>query len=138
MTTSLISFISYSLVATISIVIGLIYLLKHQFMPYHSKALGLSWSELEANMQVLIIALMRATGGGLVASGIAMLVLLLIPWKRGDTWSLYAIPAINLCVAIGSLYAMLLVKNKTPGTPPVILSLLAIVLTLVGFILSII
>ena len=138
MTTTLISFISYSCVATISIVLGLIYLLKNQFMPYHSKALGLSWSELEANMQVLIIALMRATGGGLIASGIAMLILLLIPWKKGDMWSLYAIPAINLCVSLGALYAMLLVKRKTPGTPPIILSLLAIVLTLVGFVLSII
>ena len=137
-TTFLISLISYSCVALVLIIFGLIYLIKNQFMPYHSRAIGLPWSDLEENMQVLIIALMRAAGGGFLATGLAMLILLIIPWRAGDTWSMYAIPAISLCISLGTLYATLLVKTRTPGTPPVILSFIALVLTIIGFIFSII
>lgn len=134
----LISFISYGCVALVSILFGLIYLAKNQFMPYHAEALGLSWSELEEKMQVLILALMRAAGGGFLATGLAISVLLMIPFRAGDTWSIYTIPAISLCTSIGTLYATLLVKTKTPGTPPLGLSFLALALTMIGFIFSII
>ena len=86
-TLSLISFISYSLVALVSILFGLIYLIRNEFMPYHSKAIGSSWSDVERNLQVLIIALMRAAGGGFLATGLAILILLIVPWRAGDTWS---------------------------------------------------
>jgi hypothetical protein len=58
----LISFISYGCVALLSILFALIYLTRNQFMPYHAEALSLSWSELAEEMQVLILALMRAAG----------------------------------------------------------------------------
>ena len=107
-------------------------------MPYHAEALSLSWSELAENTQVLILALMRAAGSGFLAAGLAVFVLLIIPFRAGNTWSIYTIPAISLCVSLGTLYATLLVKTKTPGNPPVILSLLALALTVLGFISSII
>ena len=107
-------------------------------MPYHSEALKSSWSDLETNLQVLIIALMRAASGGFLATGLAMMILLIIPFRAGNTWSMYAIPAIGLCTSVGTLYATLLVKTKTPGNPPVILSFVAIALTIIGFVCSII
>jgi hypothetical protein len=137
-TTFLISSSCYGLVALISILFGSIYLLKNEFMPYHREAVGRSWSELEPNFQVLIIALMRAVGGGFLATGLTIFILLLIPWRAGDTWSIYAIPAIGLCTLLGTLSATLLVKTKTPGKPPVGLSLLALALTVIGFIFSLI
>lgn len=137
-TTSLISFISYSCVAIVLILFGFIYLIKDRFMSYHSKALSLSWTELEASMQVLIIALMRAAGGGFLATGLAMLILLFIPWRAGDIWAIYAVPVVSLCTSLGTLYATLLVKTRTPGTPPVLLSFIALALTVVGFLLSVV
>jgi hypothetical protein len=107
-------------------------------MPYHHEAIGYSWSELEPNFQVLIIALMRAAGGGFLATGLAIFILLMIPWRAGDMWANYAIPAIAACTSIGTLYATQLVKTKTPGKPPVGLSLLAASLTVIGFIFSLI
>ena len=135
--TSLISFISYGLVALISILFGLIYLIRDRFMPYHSKAVDLSWSDLEPNLQVLIIALMRAAGGGFLATGLAMLILLIIHSQTGDTQAIYGIPLISFCTSLGALYATLLVKTRTPGTPPLILSFMAVILTIIGFIFSI-
>ena len=135
---AVISFISYGFVALISIIFGFIYLIKNQFMPYHSEALGLSWSDLEPNLQILILALMRVAGGGFLATGLAMLILLIIPFRAGDSWSIYAIPIISFCTSSGALYATWLVKTRTPGNPPVILSLLALILTIIGLIFSLI
>jgi hypothetical protein len=137
-TTFVISSICYGLVGLISILFGSIYLLKNQFMPYHSEAVGYSWSELEPNVQVLIIALMRATGGGFFATGLAIFILLMIPLRVGNIWASYAISAIAISSSIGTLYATLLVKTKTPGKPPFGLSLLAASLTVIGFIFSLI
>ena len=136
-TTFLISSIGYGFVAFILIIFGSIYLMKNQFMPYHREALGLTWSDLEPNFQVLIIALMRAAGGGFLATGLAILVILIIPWRAGNIWSIYAIPAIGLCTLSGTLYATLLVKIKTPGTPPVVLSFIGLGLTIISFVFSI-
>lgn len=135
-TTFLISSIGYGFVAFILIIFGSIYLMKNQFMPYHSEAVGFSWSDLEPNFKVLIIALMRAAGGGFLATGLAILVLLIIPWRAGNIWSIYAIPAIGLCTLSGTLYATLLVKMKTPGTPPVILNFIGLGLTIISFVFS--
>ena len=134
--TFLISSIGYGFVAFILIIFGSIYLMKNQFMPYHSEAVGFSLSDLEPNFKVLIIALMRAAGGGFLATGLAILVLLIIPWRAGNIWSIYAIPAIGLCTLSGTLYATLLVKMKTPGTPPVILNFIGLGLTIISFVFS--
>ena len=135
-TTLIISSSCYGLVALISIIFGLIYLLRNQFMPYHSEAVGYSWAEIEPNLQILIIALMRVAGGGFLATGLAVFILLMISWKGEAIWASYAISAIALCTSIGTLYATWLVKTKTPGKSPFGLSLLALVLTIIGFIFS--
>ena len=53
-------------------------------MPYHSEALGSSWSDVEPKTQVLILALMRVAGGGFLATGLAISILLIIPFRAGD------------------------------------------------------
>ena len=107
-------------------------------MPYHSAALEKSWSEVEPNMQTLILALMRVSGGGFLASGFTMIILLAIPFQAEELWAIYAIPFVSLCMSLGSFYATFLVKTRTPGNPPISLSLITILLTVIGFTASII
>lgn len=52
------------IVGAIWIVFGFVYLFKESFMPYHAVALSSSWEELNPAFQTLILALMRAAGGG--------------------------------------------------------------------------
>ena len=40
------------------------YLFRPDFMPYHEVAIGMPWKDLPAELQVLIIALLRVGGGG--------------------------------------------------------------------------
>jgi hypothetical protein len=88
-------------------------------------------------MRVLILALMKVSGGGMLATGVAALVLLAIPFRAGEAWSFYAIPLIGLCTSAGSLYATILVKTRTPGSPPIGLASLSLMLIIVGFIFSV-
>lgn len=133
----LISFICYGTVASISLVFGIIYLTRPQFMPYHSLALGKPWSEVEPNIQILILALMRVAGAGFIATAIAVTILLCFPFKAGEQWAIYGIFLICACTSFGSSYATFLVQNQTPGNPPLKLSLGTILLTVVGFLCSI-
>ena len=134
----LISSICYGLDAAIALIFGVIYLTRTQFMPYHSLALSKPWSEVEPNIQTLILALMRVAGGGFIATGIAIIVLLCIPFQAREQWAIYSIFIICFCSSFGSGYATYLVRNNTPGNPPFKLSLGAILLSLLGFFCSIV
>ena len=133
-----VSLFCYGAIALLSIIFGIIYLTRPQFMPYHSLALGKSWSEVEPHVQTLILALMRVAGGGWLAAGLTILILLAIPFQAHSRWAIYTIPAIALITSCGSFYATYLVKSNTPGNPPFRLSLLSIGLAIIGFIFSIV
>ena len=105
-------------------------------MPYHSLALAKSWSEIEANTQTLILALMRVAGGGFISTGIAIIILLCIPFQAQETWAIYGIFSICLGTSVGSCYATYLVSSRTPGNPPLWLSLAAVLLSIIGFVSS--
>lgn len=131
-----ISSVCYGAIAITSLIFGLIYLTRSQFMPYHSLALAKSGSEVEVKTQILILALMRVAGGGFISTGIAILYLLCIPFQAEATWAKYSIFLVCLGTSTGSCYATLLVKLKTPGNPPAWLSVATILLSIVGLICS--
>ncbi len=131
-----ISFLCYSITAIVSILFGVIYLTRSQFMPYHAIALGKEWTELDAKIQTLILALMRVTGGGFLATGMVVILLIFLYVKTQEELILIIIPTIGFVTTLASLYATLLVKTRTPGLPPVNLTIISIGLMLTGFILS--
>ena len=133
-----ISSICYGINALIALVFGVIYLTRPQFMPYHSLALSKLWSEVEPNIQTLILALMRVAGGGFLATAISITVLLCFPFQAREQWAIYSIFFICFCSSFGSAYATYLVQNNTPGNPPFKLSLGAVLLSLVGFFCSLV
>lgn len=115
---------------------GLTYLLRRRFMPYHAVALGCSWESLPPAHRVLILALMRGAGGALLAVAFLQAALLLAPFRSGEIWALWAIPAGALLVSTGALYAMQTVANNTPARPPRGLVLGGTACSLAGFALS--
>ncbi len=131
-----ISFSCYLITAIVSIIFGIIYLTRSEFMPYHAVALEREWTELDIRMQTLILALMRVAGGGFLATGMVVILLMYLYIKTTEEWIIFIIPTIGFVTSLSSLYATLLVKNRTPGLPPVNLTLLSIDLMLTGFILS--
>ena len=107
-------------------------------MPYHASAVEQNWTEVNPAFQILILALMKAVGGGWLSASIAIIILLFKPFKQGIRWTYWAIPAIGLPPMLVNLYVAINVALNTPGSPPWALAALGIILLLVGFILSII
>ena len=127
-------YIYYSLAVT-SLFLGSIYLLSPQFMWYHRQAIQTDWVDLSPQFQILVLALMKVTGAGWVAMGVALLILLHFGFLRGQTWAGWAIPLIGLIFYGPTLYVTAWVTLNTPGTAPWYGSLIAVILLLLGFVI---
>ena len=112
------SFWSYLLACVLSASFGFIYLLRPQFMPYHADAVGMAWEQVPLAFQTLIIALMKTVGGATLATVLALVAMLLIPFRKGELWVKYVIPVVSLLLSIPVLYATLYVRASTPAEPP--------------------
>jgi hypothetical protein len=58
-----IAFGCHALALLVIAAVGVIYLSRTQFMPYHAVALGKSWADIDQVLQILLLALIRALGG---------------------------------------------------------------------------
>jgi hypothetical protein len=126
----------YLLTILVALAFAVMYLFRSEFMPYHAAAVGMAWSRLDPAFQTLFLALMRVCGGGWLAVAAAMSVLLAVPFRRNEAWSHWALPIVALCAAIPTLYATLLVKSRTPASPPWFGPAAAILLVMAGFALA--
>ena len=137
MTTSMkLAFACHLLAALLLTVFGLTYLFRPEFMPYHAAAVARQWSDVEPSFQVLILALMRVVGGAWLATAIAIFILLLVPFRRGNVWGRWAILAVGMCTLVPSLYATVYVTQNTPATAPWLAVLAGMLLLILGFGLS--
>ena len=130
-----ISFWLYAITIVASLLIGLLYASRSQIMPYHLDALETSWDGLEPSYQVLLKALLNGGGFYGVANSLFMLVLLLIPFRKGEAWAGYSIGLIGLIGLVGALpltYIVYLVKTHTAGNPPLIVMIILVLLMLGG------
>ena len=64
------------------------------------------------------------------------MIMLFIPFRAGELWAHYAIPAVWLITLLPSLYASVFIRTRTHAATPVSLAVTAVALTVVGFILS--
>lgn len=129
----LISIFNYT-AGFVSVLFGLVYLFKRRFLPYHEDAVKKDWTDVTPEFRVLILALMRAVGGGAMASGFSIIVL---QYYHSIDPSLHWAPLVilinGLLISCGSLYAMTLVRLKTSGRPPILAIVLSILLLWAGY-----
>ena len=78
-----VSFVCYLLGILLLVVFGIVYLIRHEFMPYHAVAVGKEWAEVPSAFQVLTLALMRSVAAGFLAVAFLMFILLVIPFRQG-------------------------------------------------------
>lgn len=128
--------VCYVLVGVLALGAGLVYLTRPEFMPYHADAVGMSWGELKPELQTLLLALMRVAAGGFLAAAATVFVLLAIPFRRGQRWADFAIPGVSLLAAVPTLFAVILVRSRTPAKPPLGMAALEVALILLGFMLT--
>ena len=106
-------------------------------MTYHGIAVHKKWNQLDREFQVLILALMRCASGGLIAGGIAMIILQIEFIRSHAPWIALTILIIGGVLTVGSLYAILLVRTKTKGRPPLVAVMLFFLILLTGYLFNI-
>ena len=97
---------------------GLVYLRRKEFMPYHAIAVGKQWHELGQTEQTMFLASMKIIGSSWVALSIALGLILRHAFRSGEAWAVYGVPVVGLAVAVPTLLAVLTVKKRTPASPP--------------------
>lgn len=134
--TRTIACVLYGINALVSVVLGSIYLFTRRFMPYHQEAVGMQWEQVDPSMQVLITALMDVAGAGWLALGVAVAVLIWWPFRNGERWSRFLVPALLLLFYLPTLLATLMVLWHTPATPPWYGNAIALGTTGIAFVLD--
>jgi ABC-type Fe3+ transport system permease subunit len=119
-----------------SAIFGAVYLLSPQFMPYHGVMLGRSWAEIDPALQVLILAMMRVIGSAQIIGALVALTLLVIPWRRGESWARWTVFLSALGVAGYIVAVGLYVTAHTPSGPPWQAAVVGAILVVIGFIFA--
>ena len=126
----------YAVTALVSLALGVIYLFRDSFMPYHAAALGRGWEALDPATQTLLKALMEVAAGGWLALGALVLLLVAFPIARGERWARLAAPAALLLFYVPTLLATLSVLHQTPASPPWRFNVVACLCAVVGLLLD--
>jgi amino acid transporter len=98
-----IAFAIYLIVSISTICLGLVYLFSPMFMPYHREILGKNWDDLEKPNQMLLLALMKGMGAGLIGIGVLIIFLLFYPFRDGEKWVRFALPIAGLILYVISV-----------------------------------
>ncbi len=126
----------YLLPALTLLLFGVRYLTASEFMPYHETGMQRAWSELMPHEQGVMLASLRGGGGGFVLGGVAILVLVAIPFRRGEPWAYKATPAFVLLTSASALYTSLTLTLLTPASAPWPAALATACLAALGFALA--
>ena len=116
---------------------GVRFLLRNEFLPYLSVAVGMPWAEVPSNFQLLFMALIKLVGGLWVAFSFAMVAILLVPFRQGEPWALWAVPVLLLVQLAGTANAMRQVILKTSAKPPLNIVIGSSVMVLIALVLTI-
>lgn len=126
----------HGLAAFLVIALGLTYLGRPSIMPYHLDALGTTWSALPAAHRTLYLAFFKGVGAGYLAAGIAQLVLVLVPMRRGERWTLWATPLVAFVGMVPLAGIILFLRSHSAAEPPLIYPMLVMGLSAAGIGLS--
>ena len=131
------AFFCYSLAIVGLAAVGLLYFFRSEFMPYHAQAAGKTWPELDAGLRWLLLAYLKFMSGAWLAVSLAIGIMLIVPFRRGESWARLAIPLVGLVAYGTALYGTLLVTFNTSASPPWLVSALGVALIMAGVIFSI-
>ena len=130
------AFVLYMVNSFLAIIFGLRYLLCDTIMPYHEQAIGMKWTELEPNLQVLLNGFIKVVAAGFFILGLTSIVLLIIPFRKGERWAKWLIPALGLTWLGFGLYVAINIAINTQASTPWPVGIIVLATTVVAFFLS--
>ena len=120
------------------IVVGLVFALNSEFMPFHSDVIQTEWTDVTANSQILYLGMMRTEGAGFLAASVALTFLLCVPFRKFEMWSYWGLTIIGVVDYFPTLLANYHVAKVTNASPPWLLMLFLIMSLFLALILAVI
>jgi hypothetical protein len=109
--------VCHGLVAVGLVLFGLRYLAASSFMPYHAEVVGRSWEALDPGLQRLVLSMLRGAGAATAAGGLALGLILAIPWRRRERWALHGLPLLGLAGVLPLLAIVAGLARQGASTP---------------------
>lgn len=126
----------YFLVGVVSLVMAIKILFSRKFLPFHEKAYGKPWDDVEKNLQYVIIALMRLSSLGFIIVAFLMISFPIYNHFMPNMILKYAIPLIALFFCAGLFIINFILHKKTNTATPWKNSLYAMIFLILSIILS--
>jgi hypothetical protein len=126
----------YVLVGIISLTMAYKNLFSNRFIPFHEKAAGKSWEQVDEGIQKVIIALMRVSGLGFLVVSLLMILFPIANYYLHNTFITYAVPLISLVYCFGLFLINYQLYSRTGAETPWKRSLYAVAVILLGFVIS--
>ena len=132
----LIPSILYFIIGAISMVMAVKSLTSKQFLPFHQKAYGKNWNDVDRNLQFVIIALLKITGLGFLVVSILLLTFPFVYYFANSLYVKFAIPGVALIFCTGLFLINFDLYKKTKAETPWKNSLYAMVVIIIGLIIT--
>ena len=114
----LVAFAGYLAASLLLMGFGIRYYFGNELMGYHLVALGVPWESLPDSVRLLFVEFMHGAGAGFITVSLAMLVILFLPFRRGERWAELALPALGLIVNGLMSFILCGIMAKTAAEPP--------------------
>jgi hypothetical protein len=124
------------LIALSGTVVGVSYLVRSDMTSYHHEVIGVDWSSLAPGVQTLLLVLMKGTGDAALTASLAIALFLLIPFRRGENWSRWAILIVGVTLLVPMLIGAVYLAYTTGASSPWWLNAGLLAILLAGFFLS--
>jgi hypothetical protein len=92
----MIAFICYTIVAVFGLLVGGVYFISSKVMPYHEIVIGTTWDMLKPGYQDAVLGMMNLVGIFSFSLFLAGLIILIIPFRKGESWTRWTLPVIFL------------------------------------------
>lgn len=133
----LIPVVLYLLIGVVCLVMAFKNLSSTKFLPFHAKAAGKMWNEIEIPLKLVILSLLRISGLGFLIVSILMMVSPIVGYFTPNIFYKYLIPFVALIYCMGIFVVNYFLYKKTKANTPWRGSLYAMFVIIAGIIISI-
>ncbi len=125
------------LVMALGFIFAFRYLSSPELTVYHLNAMGVSdWAALDSSFKPMLTVFKRVAGIGMSTASIAMGLILLFGFRKGEAWSRWAILIICLVHYLPLVGNQLYLEANTETNSPVFTTLIGVGIALAAFFLS--
>jgi len=133
----IIPIVLYLSVGMVCLVMAFKCLFANKFLPFHEKAVGKRWDELENPLKLVILSFLRLAGLGFLIISILLIVCPIVNYFIPNMFYKYAVPAMALLFCTGLFINNYCLYKNTKADTPWKGSLYAMFVIMAGIIISI-